>query len=97
MQDHIAERDAVIEGGADKMQRPAGGGLGPGFGDGRELAGGDHLREHHRRRLQRLLLLLGVSAPSPVLHHEHAECVSGAQDGHAEERVVDLLARFRAI
>ena len=62
----------------------------------RQFAGGDHLGDHHRGGLQRLDLFLDVSALGAVLHHEHAERVAGAQDRHAEERMVDFFAGFRA-
>ena len=80
-----------------EVERAAGGGLEAGLGDGGELARGDHLGEHHRGGLQRLLFLLGIGAPRPVLHHQHAERVAGAQHRHAEEGVVDLLAGLRPV
>ena len=76
-------------------RRAAGSSAGP--GDGGELARGDHLGEHHRGGLQRLLFLLGIGAPRPVLHHQHAERVAGAQHRHAEEGVVDLFAGLRPV
>ena len=82
---------------AGEMQRAASGGLGAGLGERGQFARGDHLGEHHRGGLQRLLFLLGVGAPRPVLHHQHAERVAGAQDRHAEERVVDFLAGLRPV
>ena len=80
-----------------EVERAAGGGLEAGLGDGGELARGDHLGEHHRGGLQRLLFLLGIGAPRPVLHHQHAERVAGAQHRHAEEGVVDLFAGLRPV
>jgi hypothetical protein len=62
-----------------------------------EFAGRDHLGEHHRGRLQRLDLFLGIGAVRAVLHDQHAERVAGAQDRHAEEGVVDLLAGLRQV
>jgi hypothetical protein len=97
VQHHMAERDAVGDGGARKLQRPADGGLGARLGERRELARGDHLGEHHGRGLQRLLFLFGISAPGAVLHHQHAEGVARAQDRHAEEGVVDFFAGLRPI
>ena len=97
MQHHVAERDAVVERGAGEMQRPAGGRLGAGLGERGQLARGDHLGEHHRGGLQRLLFLLGIGAARPVLHHQHAERIAGAQHRHAEERVVDLFAGLRPV
>ena len=82
---------------ADEMHRVAGGGLGAGSGERRQLAGCNHLGEHHRRRLQRLFFFFGVGAPRAVLHDQHAERVAGAQDRHAEERVIDFFAGFRAV
>ena len=70
-------------------------GSAPGRRQRRQLARGDHLGEHHRRRLQRLDFLLRIGAPGAVLHHQHAKCVAGAQYRHAEEGVVDLFAGFR--
>ncbi len=77
------------------MQRPPRGRLGAGKRQRRQLAGGDHLREHHCRRLQRFDFFLRIGAPGAVLHHQHAERVAGAQDRHAEERMVDFFAGFR--
>ena len=69
----------------------------PGLRQAFELADGDHLGEHHRRRLQRLDLLVVVGAVRPVLDDEHAEGGAGAQDRHAEEGRVDLLAGLRQV
>ncbi len=96
VQHHVAERDAVVERGAFEVERAAGGGLEAGLGDGGELARGDHLGQHHRGGLQRLLFLLGIGAARPVLHDQHAERVAGAQHRHAQEGVVDFLAGLRA-
>ena len=62
-----------------------------------EVAAGDQLRQHHRDGLQRLDLFLVVFAEGAVLHHQHAEHAAAAQDRHAGQRVVDLLAGFRAV
>ena len=97
VQHHVAERDAVVERGSVEVQGAARGGLGARRRDGGELARRDHLRHHHGGGLERLDLLLGVGAPRPVLHHQHAERVAGAQDRHPEEGAVDLLAGFRAV
>ena len=97
VQHDVAERDAVVERRAGEMQRAAGGGLGAGLGERRQFARGDHLGEHHRGGLQRLLFLLGIGAPRPVLHHQHAERVAGAQDRHAEEGMVNLFAGLRPV
>ena len=95
VQHDVAERDAVVERDAALMQRPPRRRLGAGLGDGGELARGDHLGEHHRGGLQRLLFFLRIGPPRPVLHHQHAERIAGAQHRHAEERMVDFLAGFR--
>ena len=71
-------------------------GLGAGLRQRRQFAGGDHLRQHHGGGLQRLDLFLDIGALGAVLHHQHAERVAGAQDRHAEERMVDFFAGFRA-
>ena len=78
-----------------EMQRMAGGRLGAGLGERGQLAGGDHLGQHHGRGLQRLFFFLRIGAAGAVLHHQHAERIAGAQDRHAEERVVDFFAGFR--
>ena len=97
VQHHVAERDAVGERGAGEMQPRPHRGLGAGLRQRLQLAGRDHLGEHHGGGLQRLLFLLGIGAPRPVLHHQHAERVAGAQHRHAEERVVDLFAGLRPV
>ena len=61
------------------------------------LAGGEHLRQHHGGRLQRLDLLLRIGAVGAVLHDQHAERTPGAQHRHAQEGMVDLLARLRQV
>ena len=97
VQHHVAERDAVIERGAAQVQGAAGGGLRPRRRQGGQFARGDHLRQHHGGGLERLDLLLRIGAPRPVLHHQHAERVAGAQDRDAEEGVVDLFAGLRPV
>ncbi len=97
VQHDMAERDAVVERGAGKVQRPAHGWFRAGLGDGGELARGDHFRQHHGGGLQRLDFLFRIGAARAVLHHQNAEHVAGAQDRHAEERVVDFFAGFRTV
>ncbi len=97
VQHDVAERDAVRQRRANEMHRVAGGGLGAGAGEGRQLARCDHFGEHHRRRLQRFFFFFGVGAARAVLHDQHAERIAGAQDRHAEERVIDFFAGFRAV
>ncbi len=59
-----------------------------------QLTPGDHLRDQHGGRLQRLHLLLGIKATGPVLDHEDPKRVAAAQDRHAEEREIDLFTGF---
>mgnify|MGYP001251447888 CR=1 FL=1 len=49
-----------------------------------ELGLADLLGNDHRGGLQRLLLLLGVGAPRPVLHHQDAERSAPLEHRHAE-------------
>ena len=62
-----------------------------------EVTGRDQLRQHHGDGLQRLDLFFVVVAARAVLHDQHAEHAAGAHDRHAGQRMVDLLARLRAI
>ena len=55
------------------------------------------LGDDHRRRLQHLDVLVGVFLLRAVLHDEHAEHLAAALDRHGQQRVIDLLARFRPI
>ncbi len=97
VQHDVAERDAVAQSRALEMHRAPRRRLGAGQRQRGELAGGDHLREHHGGGLQRLDFLFGIGAPRAVLHHQHAERIAGAQHRHAEEGVVDLFAGFRPV
>ncbi|MND40227.1 hypothetical protein D3C80_309610 [compost metagenome] len=62
-----------------------------------EIAGSDHLGDHHRGGLERLDLILAVVATRLVLHDQNAQRASGPQDRHAEEGMVDLFAGFRQV
>ena len=62
-----------------------------------EAARGDHLGQHHGGGLQRLDFLVAILTLGAVLHRQHAEHVAAAQDRHAEERVIDLLAGLRPV
>jgi hypothetical protein len=62
-----------------------------------QLAAGDQLGDDHRDRLQDLDVVLGVLARRAVLHGEHAERASAAQDRHPHQGVVDLFAGFGAV
>ena len=57
-----------------------------------QLIRADQLGQHHGDGLQRLDLFLVVVAARAVLHRQHADHAAAAQDGHAEQRVEDLLA-----
>ncbi len=92
----MAERDAVRQHRAGLVHRMARRRLGTGLRQRRQFARGDHFRDHHGGGLQRLDLFLDIGALGAVLHHQHAERVAGAQDRHAEERMVDFFAGFRA-
>ncbi len=96
VQHHVAQADPLGEGDAAGHHRPpcGGGGLGA---EPVELARGDHLREHHGGGLERLDLLLGIDPVGLVLDGEDAERVARPQERHAEEGVVDLLARLRPV
>ena len=95
VQHDMAERDAVGQDCAGLVQGMTRGGLGARLRQRRQLAGSDHLRQHHRGGLERLDLLLDIGALGAVLHHQHAERIAGAQDRHAEERVIDFFAGLR--
>ena len=72
VQHNVTQRDSVVEGQAWELKWSASSGFRTGPRDGRELSRGDHLGEHHRRRLQRFFLLLSVCAASPILYDEYA-------------------------
>ena len=97
MQHGMAEADAVGEGGADAVDGAVEADGRAGLRQRLQAAGGDHLGHDHGRRLQRLDLVLAVDARGAVLHDEHAHHRAAAQDRHAEEGAVDLLARLRAV
>ena len=97
VQHDIAEADAVVEAralepdGASRRRRRSG------RGRRLQIGRGDGLGQHHRGRLQRLDLILGVEAARAVLHDENAEHIAEAQNRHAEEGLIDLLAGFRLV
>ena len=62
-----------------------------------QAARGQHLGKHHGRGLQRLDFLIAIGSVRAVLHRQHADGIAPAQDRHAEEGVVDVLARLRVI
>ena len=95
VQHDMAERDAVGQDRAGLVQGMPRRGFGAGLRQRRQFAGGDHFRQHHGGGLQRLDLFLDIGALGAVLHDQHAERVAGAQDRHAEERMVDFFAGFR--
>ena len=96
MQHDMAERHAFRDGNAAKPH----GKIAAGFGAddvAHKSSRGNHLGEHHGRGLQRFDLLVAILPLGAVLHREHADCVAAAQNRHADEGVIDLLARLRPI
>ena len=97
VQHDMAEPDAVVERQALEADGAAQVEFQPGPRQPRQIAGRDHLGDHHRRRFQRLDLVLAIVALGAVLHDQHAERAAGAQHRHAEEGIVDLFARLRQV
>ena len=97
MQHDMAERDTLAQGRAFDVNGAPCRRFGAGHRHRREFAGGDHLRQHHGGGLQRFDFFFRISAPGAVLHDQNAERIAGAQDRHAEERMVDLFAGFRPV
>ena len=97
VQHHVTERDAVGQRRPVRCSARRATGSAPGRASDDSSPGCDHLGEHHRRGLQRLFFFLGIGTARAVLHHQHAERVAGAQDRHAEERMVDFFAGFRPV
>ena len=95
VQHDVPERDAFAQGRALEVDRTPRRRLGAGQRQRGELAGRDHLGQHHGGGLQRFDFFFRIGAPRAVLHHQHAERVAGAQDRHAEEGVIDFFAGFR--
>ena len=95
VQHDVPHRDAIAQCRAFDVDRAPRRRLGAGQRQRRELARGDHLGQHHGGGLQRLDFFFRIGAPRPVLHHQHAERIAGAQDRHAEEGVIDFLAGLR--
>ncbi len=62
-----------------------------------EFALGHHLGQHHGDDLQVLDLVFGVDALGAVLDHHDAHRPAAAQQGHAQEGVIGVLARFRPV
>ena len=96
VQHDMAERHAFRDGQAGEPRREFAAGLGADL-VAHEPARGDHLGEHHGGGLQRLDLLVAILTLGAVLHREHADCVAAAQDRHADEGVIDLLAGLRPV
>ena len=96
VQHDMAERHAFGDGQSGEPRREIAARLGADL-VAHEPARGDRLGEHHGGGLQRLDLLVAILPLGAVLHREHADCVAAAQDRHADEGVIDLLARLRPV
>ena len=57
-----------------------------------QLARGEHLGQQRGDDLHRLDLFLAVGELGAVLHRQHADDTTGAQDRHTQEGLIDLLA-----
>ena len=93
VQHDMAERHAFRNGKAAKPH----GKIAAGFGAddfAHKSSRGDHLGKNHGGGLQRFDLLVAILTLGAVLHREHADCVAAAQNRHADEGVIDLLARL---
>ena len=97
VQHDMAEPDAVVERQALEADGAAQVELEPRPRQPRQIAGRDHLGDHHRRRFQRLDLVLAIMPLGAVLHDQDAERAAGAQHGNAEEGIVDLFAGLRQV
>ena len=93
----MAKADAVANAGAGEGNRASQVERGARPGKTLKLAAGDYLGENHRCGFQRLHLFLRIGAMRLVLHHQYAQRAPGAQDRHAQEGVVDFLARLGEI
>ncbi len=94
VQDDVSEPEAVADADPLHGQRIAHRDRRALEGDRLEFARRDHLGQQHRRRLQRLDLFLRIGAPRAVLDDQNADRRAVAQHGDAEERLIDLFARF---
>ena len=97
VQHDMAEPDAVVERQALEADGTAQVELEPWPRQPRQIAGRDHLGNHHRRRFQRLDLVLAIMPLGAVLHDQDAERAAGAQHGNAEEGIVDFFAGLRQV
>ena len=97
VQNDMAEPDAIVERRAAERHRPAEIELHARPRQPRKVPGCDHFGNHHRRRFERFCLVFAIGAHRAVLHDQHAERTPCPQHRHAEERVVNLLARLRQI
>ena len=97
MQHHMAERHAFGDGNAGEAGALVAARILRCFVAHDQPARGDHLGDHHGSGLQRLDLLVAVMTLGAVLHRQYADGVTAAEDRHAEEGVVDLLAGFRPV
>ncbi len=97
MEDHMAEPDAIGDGGSLERDRPAAAQCHRPAGRSTAVRRGDHFGEQHGGRLQRFDLFLRISPAGAVLDDEHAERIAAAQNWHAEEGGIDFFARLRPV
>ena len=87
----VGQRAAVRGHGACQVEFDAGG------RETLQVTGGDQFAEHHGGRFEGFHLVVAIGAMRLVLDDENAERSAGAQNRHAEEGIVDLLAGLREI
>ena len=98
VQHGMAERNALAEGCRLDVVRDLAGLVGRLEGLRVDQLGGGHdFGQHHRDRLQRLDLFLGVVTFGAVLHRQHADDLAASEDRHAHQRLVDFFAGFRPV
>ena len=97
VQHDVTKSDAFIEGKTRKTRWPAQVEFDARPCEARQIAGGDHLGDHHRRRFQRFELVLAIVPLGAVLDDENAQCAPCPQHRYAKERIVDFFARLRKV
>ena len=97
LQDCVAKAHAIRIGIAIKGDRTAQIKLETRTRDLLQLAGGDHLGQHHGGGFKRFQLVLAVIAHGLVLDNKNTECPAGPQDRRTEKGMENLLTGFRQI